>query len=128
MLELKTTESDPVEEVRQVQHEKKRELLGTIHPHPGHILFEVNIKEKTIVPATFEEQETSFEEQLVKPKSQGLGVMAFEDGRKKLVIDKLPNRSKILIRKEDCTYIPALNKRNLLRKLVKKGIIEVVKK
>jgi len=125
MLDLKSKDSDPVTEVRQVQHEKKKELLGTIQPHPGHILFEVNLKEKTIVPATFEEQEATYPRN--KPKSEGLGVRTFEDGSKKLVIDKLPSRSKTLIRKENCIYIPALNRRNVLKKLVKKGIIKILK-
>lgn len=126
MLDLKSKDTDPVAEVRQVQYEKKKELLGTIQPHRGHILFEVNVVEKTIVPATFEEQGV-LNIQTEKHISQGLGVRTFEDGTKKLVMDKLPSRSKTLIRKENCTYIPSLNRKNVLKKLVKKGIITIVK-
>lgn len=95
MLDLKSKDTDPVAEVRQVQYEKKKELLGTIQPHLGHILFEVNVVEKTIVPATFEEQGV-LNIQTEKHISQGLGVRTFEDGTKKLVMDKLPSRSKTI--------------------------------
>ena len=130
MLDLKSKQSDPVAEVRQVQQEKKQEILGSIQPHKGHIIFEVNLEEKTIAHATFEDQGILHITEK-KPKSEtmrGMVLRTFKDGTKKLGIDLPAGDHKKILRKKNCIYIPALNKKNVLKKLVKKGIIQIVKK
>ena len=119
-------EKDQVAEVKQVQQELKKEHVGTITPKRGHTLFEINLKERTIVPAEFEEQNVSFVAKTEKPK--GLGVLTRTDGTKKVVLDKKPTYSKVLIRKKDCIYISALNKKNVLKKLEQRGVIKIHRK
>lgn len=126
MLEGKNKVQDPVEEVRQTKIEKEQKFIGRIIPKNGHTVFEVDMKNHTIEPATFEEQTASFSAN--KPKSEGLGVQQFKDGTKKLVIGAVPTVSKKLIRKEGCMYIPALNKKNVIKHLVKRGYIKIVDK
>ena len=79
-------------ETRKKEQEKKQTLLGTIRPHRGHTLFSVNKKTLEIKKAEFEKQDASF---------------YFKKQNKKVVVE------------ENCLYIPALNKKNLIKKLRK---------
>lgn len=120
-----TPYKDKIVDVRQSEVEKKQEFIGRITTHKGHTLFEVNLKEHTIEPAEFEDDIAVFKTD--KPISKGIGVMQHKDGSKKMVLDALPTVSKKLIKKPDCIYISALNRTNLLKKLVKRGIIKIKK-
>jgi hypothetical protein len=93
MEEIKQTFSDHVAEVRQKEQRSEITHLGSIRPKKGHTLFEINLKTKEIVPATFEEKEYRL------------------DG-------KNSNRRTVVV-KDDCTYISALNEKNAIRKLLK---------
>jgi len=76
------------------QHDKQ--FVGTIHPHKGHKLFEINLKKETIDEAKFEEVPFIFSEDVDKQKK-----------KRKLIIN------------EDCIYISALNRKNAVKHLVK---------
>lgn len=93
MEEIKEKHKDAVVQVRQAEQEKQSRHLGSIKPKRGHTLFEINLKTKEIVPATFEEKEYRV------------------DG-------KNSNRRTVVV-KDDCTYISALNKNNAIKKLLK---------
>lgn len=93
MEEIKEKHKDEVVQVRQAEQEKQSRHLGSIRPKKGHTLFEINLKTKEIVPATFEEKEYRL------------------DG-------KNSNRRTVVV-KDDCTYISALNEKNAIRKLLK---------
>jgi len=119
-------EKDQVAEVKQVQQELKKEYVRSITPKRGHTLFEINLKDRTIVPAEFEEQDVEFNE--VVKTSKGLAVQTYKDGRKKIILDKPTTHSKKLIRKENCIYISALNRKNVLKKLEQRGVIKIHRK
>lgn len=93
MEEIKQKLPDHVAEVRQKEQRSEITHLGSIRPRKGHTLFEINLKTKEIVPATFEEKD-------------------FKVGGKN-------TKGKAVIVKDDCTYISALNKNNAIRKLLK---------
>lgn len=76
------------------QQEKKETLVGQILPHPGHTLFEINLGTKEIKPAKFETE-------LV------LDLNSKDNFNKKVIINK------------DCVYISALNRANVVKKLLK---------
>lgn len=114
--------------------EKQQKLVGRIIPKKGHTIWEVNIKEHTVEPATFEDQAVEFKgplnkkgKPINKPKSKGLGYVERKDGTKKIVIDPLTPVSKKVIKKKDCIYVSALNKKNLYKKLEKFGLVKIVK-
>lgn len=54
-LPFKNREKDKVVIVGQKEVEKKTQLLGSIKAIKGYTIFEINLKEKTVEPATFEE-------------------------------------------------------------------------
>ena len=85
--------SNSVKETRSIEQRKDEKHLGSISPKRGHTLFEINLKTKEIVPATFEEKEYRV------------------DGANR-------NRRTVVV-KDDCTYISALNHHNAIRKLLK---------
>lgn len=89
-----------VEVVDTVNDEKPSELkhVGTLRPKRGHRVYEVNISTFEINEATYEE-ETDFVLGNDKMKNSK---------RKKLVMNK------------DCIYIPALNVKNVIKKLNKR--------
>lgn len=120
--------TDPVNEIRKKQQEKQQKLLGSTKVRKGHTLFEVNIKEHTIEPAKYEEQVARFSDQVGKPKKIELGVVSFKDGHKKVMLDNSNTIHRTVIKNPDCIYRSALNKRNLYKKLVKEGIIKIVRK
>lgn len=90
---MKATEiqqaKDEVQSIREFPKEKK--YLGSLRSISGLTVFEMNIKDRTIIPAEFES--------VIKM-----------DGTK---------HRKIVI-KENCVYIQALNKQNAFRKFKKK--------
>lgn len=89
---------EEIKEVREIQQESKQEYIGSITPHKGHTLFEINLDTKGICEATFEEQEVEF-----NPNGGVIG-----STRKKVVMN--PN----------CIYISALNKNNAVKKFLRK--------
>ena len=90
---IEKKQKDRVVQIRQAEQESESKHLGSIRPKRGHTLFEINLKTKAIVPATFEEKEYRV------------------DG-------KNSNRRAVVV-KDDCTYISALNQNNAIRKLLK---------
>lgn len=119
---------DEVVIVGQKQQETQLKHVASLNPHKGHTVFEVNLKEKWIAPAEFEPQEADYKKASNGNKSEGLGIMDFKNGAKRLVLEGLkPNRTK-LIRKPDCIYISALNKINVIKKLEKMGVIKIIRK
>lgn len=116
---------DKVQDVRQVEIEKQEKLIGKIKVNRGHTLYEINLKAQTIEPAQFEDADISFGN-LGKAKSgRGFGVNEDGNGNKKIVLDKLGATTKKLLKKKDCIYIAALNRKNIVKKLIKKGIVKV---
>ena len=80
--------------VAEKEIEKKQKFHGTIRPHKGHTLFQINLNTKEITEAQFEDMPY-----VISQKN---------NGKKKRVI-MLP----------DCVYISALNPNNALKKLLK---------
>jgi len=110
MKELSKKTKDKIENVKQVSIEKKTVFLGTAHSKKGHTMFEVNDKLKTIVKAQYEIPKTLIilDEQVNKSRRINLF------GR----IVTLPRvTTKKLIKKPDCHYVSALNKKNALKVL-----------
>lgn len=118
---------DQVIEVKKEQ-KLKQELVASKKISRGHTLYEVNTVEQTINVVEFEDQVVSFKNQASKPKSKGIGILNHQNGTKKVVVGQLEPQRKVLIKKKDCIYISALNRKNLMKKLVKRGIIKIVKK
>ncbi len=123
-LQTKPIPKDKVVDVRQVEVEKKQQLVGRILPKKGHTIWEVNLLEHTIEPAEFEEVEAA---SFVKEKPKGLGIVGYKDGRKKLVLDGLAPIKRKLIKKKDCIYMSKLNRKSVLKQLEKMGIIKIKK-
>jgi hypothetical protein len=96
MKETEQKDAIAIESVKRQEIEKKIEYLGSLKPQRNHILFEINLKERTIVRAEFESKEVDFES--AKDKSYAL--------------------SKKVLVKPDCFYISALNEKNV-RKVLK---------
>lgn len=92
MKETELREQDKIEIVKQTSIEKKTVFIGTAYPKKGHTMFEVNLKEKTIEVAEFDVP-TTLE---YNPNVTGV---------KKSV--------KKIIKKPDCIYVSALNKKNV---------------
>ena len=100
MKEIEKIDSDKIEIVDQVQEKRVEQFVGSIHPYPGHTLFEVNGITGTIEPAKFEAMDIHFNPNGNIPNSN----------RKKLVINK------------GCIYVSALNKKNVIKHLEKGSI------
>lgn len=92
---------EEIKEERKKEVDKKLTKLGTIKPHRNHILFSINKKTHEIKRATFEAQDAEW---------------AQKKQNKKVMVE------------EDCFYMPALNKKNLIKKLRKQfpGSIEEI--
>lgn len=120
---------EPTEEVRKKEVEKKQKLLGSKKVHKGHTLYEINLKEHTIVEAQFEKEVADYEkESMTGHVKKQLGIVQFKDGHRKVMIDNFDRISKKVIKKPNCIYISALNKKNLKKKLIQRGVIKIVKK
>lgn len=85
MKETETKKQDKIEIVKQQKKDIQRILVGSVKPQKNHTIFEVNLVEKTIEKATFDRD--------------------FIFGQKNKSISK----------KENCIYISALNKKNVLK-------------
>jgi len=94
MKETEIKHKEPTENVKQTQHEIKTEFMGTLYPKRGHTLFEVNVDEQTIEKASFD----------APP------ILKYEDAMQRNI-----STSKKLTRKLGCLYIPALNKKNVIK-------------
>ena len=95
---VKPTSKDKISIHKQAEQRKEEKLIGRIRPKRGHILFEINLMEKSITKAKFEKQTITLEQAKDKHKTPG----------KKIMIN--PN----------CVYISALNEKNAFKKLQKK--------
>jgi len=82
--------TEEVQETRKKEVEKKVKKIGSINPHRGHTLFSVNKKTFEIKKAEFKKEDF---------------VMHVKEPNRRVDVE------------EDCLYIPALNKKNLLKKL-----------
>lgn len=98
----KDQEKDKIEQVKQQVQEIQTVFDSRIIPHENHILFEVNLKLKTIEIAEFDE----------------LPAIKFEEAMKGNIIAK-----KKVTKKENCVYISALNKKNVLKILKRDFLI-----
>lgn len=87
-------EKDKVKIVKQQEAEVQKVLDTTLKPNKGHTLYEVNLIERAIEVATFDELPNINYEDALK------GDMSL---RKKLT------------KKENCIYILALNKKNVIK-------------
>jgi len=94
MKETEIQKQEPIENVKQTQHEIKTVFMGVLFPKQGHTLFEINVDEQTIEKASFD----------APP------ILKYEDAMKKNV-----SSAKKLTRKAGCVYISALNKKNVIK-------------
>lgn len=85
---------DKTEIVKQQQAEIQKVLDNTIRPNRGHTLFEINLVENTIQKAKFDE----------------LPNVKWEDALKGQI-----SVQKKVTKKDNCIYISALNKKNVLK-------------
>lgn len=82
---------DIIEIVDQSQIEKQKQLLGSVRLKRGHKLFEVNINTQEITEAQYDTQE-------------------YAEGT-----DRNISKRKSLTVKENCIYVGALNKKNVIK-------------
>ena len=87
-------EKDKIEQVKQQVQEIQTVFDYKIIPQKNHTLFEVNLKDKTIEIAEFDE----------------LPAIKFEEAMKGNIVAQ-----KKITKKENCVYISALNKKNVLK-------------
>ena len=102
---LETPQKDKIEQVKQQVKEIQTVFDYKILPQRGHTLFEVNLKLSTIEIAEFDK----------------LPEVKFEDAMK----GNISTQRKVT-KKENCIYISALNKNNVL-KILKRNNIELKK-
>jgi hypothetical protein len=81
---------------KETEQKFQEKHIGSIHPHRGHSLFEINLETGTIEPA-----ECTKTDYVVNKDSSG-------------------STNKKVVMKPDCVYISALNKDNALKKLAKR--------
>ena len=90
----KDQEKDKIEQVKQQVQEIQTVFDSNIKPQKNHTLFEVNLNLKTIEVAEFDE----------------IPAIKFEEAMKGNIIAQ-----KKVTKKENCVYISALNKNNVLK-------------
>lgn len=93
MKETELKQSDKIEITKQAKKDIQRILDSRMKPHKNHTIFEVNLVEKTIEEAKFDRNLT----------------ITFSDAMQQ----KRENKS--ISKKQDCIYIPALNRKNVLK-------------
>lgn len=93
-MKIEKEKKDQLENVKQTQAETQKVLIGRVNPKRGHSLFVVNPDLKTIELADFNKTET----------------VSFEQAKKGIA-----SLNKQIIVKDNCKYIPALNKRNVIK-------------
>lgn len=112
MKETQLHQPDQVAEVRQVQHKKQDNFIGSMIPGDGHKLFEFNKKTYTL--------------QIVQKEELEKKVARFPSKRAKSNIPALIENSGIRAQnlnfktKENCLYLYALNFKSAAKKLVKR--------
>lgn len=91
---MKETEFHPKDETNKIEQQQisKEELFRVEKLQAGHTMFEVNVGERTCVPAKYESTTVDFDGNI----------------KRKLVV------------KHGCLYISALNERNARRKLLQR--------
>lgn len=94
----KDQEKDKIEQVKQQVQEIQTVFDYKIIPQKNHTLFEVNLDLKTIEIAEFDE----------------IPAIKFEEAMKGNIVAQ-----KKVTRKENCVYISALNKKNVLKILMR---------
>lgn len=99
MKEIEVVHKDVIEVVKQPEVKNLQSYLGSYRPKKGHTLYEFDVVQKVLVKAQFT---TDSEFKMYTP----VGVNAY--------------CSKKVVVRENCIYIPALNKKNALRILRKK--------
>ena len=87
---------DKIEITKQQQAEIQKVFDSRITPHENHILFEFNLNKRTIYLAVFE------------PEIKDIHWKDAINGNFK-------KQNKKVIKKENCIYIPALNKENAIK-------------
>ena len=87
------TQNDKIEIIKLAKKDIQRILDGRIQPNKNHTIFEVNLVEKTIEKAKFDRNLT----------------ITFSDA----IQQKKENKS--ISKKQDCIYILALNRKNVLK-------------
>lgn len=92
-------EKDKIEVSQEKQIEYQLIYQGTIVPHEGHTLYEIDLKTKEINEAEYQHQDYVFDPEWHPSK--------------KLKVD-----SKVIMN-EGCVYVSALNKKNALKKFEK---------
>jgi len=93
-MKVEQEKKDKLERVKQTRAEIQKVHIGTMKPKRNHSLFEVNVVLKTIELANFDKSEA----------------IKFEDAK----FGKISVNKKLTI-KENCRYIPALNKKNVIK-------------
>lgn len=101
MKETEPKVKEPQEVLKQAEIKSTEKYLGSLRLLKGQTLFEVNKKTLEIKEARFEEKEA---------------LPLFVKGVKR---DYSPVRTKLIVN-EDCYYVAALNKKNVIKK-IKKG-------
>ena len=92
--DLDLLEQDKLEIVKQQEIEKQKIFDNKIIPHENHTLFEVDLKTKEICLAIFDEQPA----------------IKWEDALKGQI-----SSQKKVTKKDNCIYISALNKKNVIK-------------
>lgn len=87
----KQIEKDVVKATTEQQQEKQKTLIGSIRQHKGHTLWEINLIQGKVEPATFKEE--------------------------KVLLDG--SIKKMVVAKEGCIYVSALNKKTATKKAIK---------
>jgi len=99
MKELEIRSKDRLELKAEIPVKAERKFLGSVLPKRGHSCFEINLKTGEVCLAEFESQDAIFP----------------LDG-------EVARASKVVVRRENCVYVTALNKKNAEKK-VKKMLI-----
>lgn len=92
---LEDSTQDKIEVVKQTQAETQRVYVGTVKPKRNHILYEFDLKNKTVKRAEFRVDKT----------------VSFEQAAKGIASEK-----KEVDGKEGCVYISAMNEKNAWKK------------
>ena len=106
MNEIKTFDKDKVVNVKQAEQEKQNILVGRLKPCKGHTLYEVNLANGEVNKAKFEGDTLQIATLDANPVDSHI--------KKKVMVNK------------GCIYVPALNVKNLIKKLIKHGYINEV--
>ena len=110
MKEVQPLDQDKVTIVKQAQ-QLKQTLVGRIRPHKGHTLFEVNLKTGVV-----KEAEVRCDVQVKYNNPTMKAGRAVKCNSK----TKITNRVDV---NPHCIYVSALNVKNLMKKLIKQGIV-----